>query len=228
MKLACIGCLIGLCILPVSAQQFKRIFLFDSYVEGKILFKNHSMTRVNLNYDASNKVLLYMQGDERMELTVRETIDTIYVGRRKWVPAPKGFYEVVRLPHGTVLIDWLLKEVNVGSKGALGAVTQGTVQNLQMHDFGLEGTEMYTPYQAQQWGATDVYQRKNGNVYYLYIDGKMHKVQKLKQLEKLFPEHRDEIRHFVESHRIQMSRTIDVLSLLDYCLPWLAEDVASH
>ena len=70
------------------------------------------------------------------------------------------------------VVDWLLKDVNIGSKGALGSVTQGSVHNLQMSDLGLNGTEMYTPYASQKIGSTDVYRRKNDNTYYIKIDNK--------------------------------------------------------
>ena len=131
--------------LSVSAQQFKRIFLFNDFVQAQIKFRNHSVSVVSLNYDASNKTMLFRQGEEMMEMTNPAQVDTVIIGKRKFVPVGRGFYEVVCRKEGVVYIDWLLKDVNIGSKGALGTVTQGSVKNLQMSDLGLNGTEMYTP-----------------------------------------------------------------------------------
>ena len=45
--------------LSVSAQQFKRIFLFNDFVQAQIKFRNHSVSVVSLNYDASSKTMLF-------------------------------------------------------------------------------------------------------------------------------------------------------------------------
>lgn len=208
-----------LCTLfTVSAQQFKRIFLLDDFTEALIKFRNGSQTVVSLNYDASNKTMLFKQGEDLMEVTNASTIDTVFVGDRRFIPADKGLYEVVFLNNGVVFVDWLLKDVNVGSKGALGAVTQGSVHNLQMSNFGLSGTEMYTPYKQQKLGSTDVYRRKSDNTYYINKENKLVRLKTLKQVLKVFPAYKDEINAFVKENDIDMKETHDVLVVLDYCL----------
>ena len=202
----------------VQAQQFTRIFLFDDFKEARILFRNHSKATMQVNYDASNKVMLFRQGTELMEMGNTALVDTLFVDGRMFVPAAKGFYEVVRLEHGEVRIDWLLKEVNLGSKGALGSVTQGSVHNLQMSDLGLNATEMYTPYQRQRIGSMEVYRRKADNTYLIQVKGKWEKVKKPRQLEKLFPGQEERIRAYVKEHKVDMKNASDALVLLDYCL----------
>lgn len=206
-------------LLPAFAQQFNRIFLFDDFVEAQIKFRNHSTSIVSLNYDASNKEMLFLQGKEVMEITNAASIDTIIVEKRKFVPAvPKGFYEVIAQTHGDIYVDWLLKDVNIGSKGALGAVTQGSVHNLQMSNLGLNGTEMYTPYKQQKLGSTDVYRRKNDNTYYIRLNKKLVKVKTIKHLEKIFPNHKEDIRKYAKTKEINMKDVQDVLDILDYCM----------
>lgn len=205
-------------LLSVSAQQFNRIFLLDGFTQAQIRFRNHSVTNVSLNYDASNKTMLFLQGEEIMEVTNTTLIDTITVGDRQFVPATKGFYEVVYMKNGVAYIDWLLKDVNIGSKGALGAVTQGSIHNLQMNDLGLNGAEMYTPYGPQKIGSTDVYRRKNDNTYYIKVDEKMTKVKTVKHLEKIYPAHKDTIKAYAKEKKINMKDAQSALELLDYCL----------
>lgn len=204
--------------LPVSAQQFKRIFLFDDFVRARILFHNRSVSVLPINYDASNKVMFFRQGEDMMEMTNPAQVDTICFEERKFVPVGKGFHEVVFLKKGVVYIDWLLKDVNIGSKGALGAVTQGSVKTLQMSDLGLNGTEMYTPYQTRKTGNMDVYRRKNDNTYYIKIKGKPEKVKSLKHLGKLFTAYKKEIERFAKEREIDMKDTRDALVILDYCM----------
>lgn len=145
-------------------------------------------------------------------------VDTITIKGRKFIPATKGFYEVVETGGGTIYIDWLLKDVNIGSKGALGSVTQGSVHNLRLSDLGLNSTEMYTPYKEQKIGSTDIYRRKNDNTYYININGKQAKVKTVKHLEKLFPAYKKAIASYVQENGINMKDTQDALHLLNYCL----------
>jgi len=207
-----------LCVTPACAQQFKRIYLFSDFLQAKIIFRNHTTTSVLLNYDASNKVMLYRQGENLMELTSAAVIDTIVVDGHRFIPAEKCFYEVVMSKNGEIYIDWLLKDVNVGSKGALGAVTQGSVYNLQMSDFGNNDAMYYTPYGQQELGSTDIYLRKNDNTYYIKRDGKYTKAKTEKQLYKIFPTHKDEIAAFANENKIDMKDTGKALTLIDYCL----------
>lgn len=204
--------------LPGSAQQFKRVFLFDDFVQAQIQFRNRSVSVVSLNYDASNKTMLFRQGVEMMEMTNSVQVDTIVIGKRKFVPSPKGFYEVVYMKNGIAYIDWLLKDVTIGSKGALGAVTQGSVQNLQMSDLGLNATEMYTPYERQQKGSMEVYRRKNDNTYYIKMKKELVKIKTVKHLEKVFAPHKEEIKAYVKGKDINMKNVRDALSVLDYCM----------
>lgn len=212
-----------LCITPVCAQQFNRIFLLSEFMPAKVMFRNHSTISVKINYDASNKVMLYRQGDDLMELTNTATIDTIIVDGHRFVPAEKGFYDVVLAKNGVIYIDWLLKDVNIGSKGALGAVTQGSVHNLQMTDLGNSDAMYYGAYGQQKIGATDIYLRKNDNTYYIKKEGQFIKVKTVKQICKVFPEHKDEISSFVKENKIDMKDTGKALTLIDYCLSFVGK-----
>ena len=211
-------CLIWLIAFTVtaSAQQFKRIYLFDSFKQAKVIFKNKAISYVSLNYDASNRKMLFKQGEELMEMTNPNQIDTIIIGNRRFIPATRGFYEVASLTKGSIMIDWCLSDIRIGSKGALGSTTQIHVQKLKMHDFGL-AAEKYTPYE-QESGITDVYKRKSDNTYYIPVNGKMEKVKNLKQLCKLFPNQKEQIEAYAKECKTDMKQTYDALVLLDYVL----------
>lgn len=202
----------------MSAQQFSRIFLFDEFAKAQIKFRNRTQAIVSLNYDVANKKMLYTQGDDLMEVTNIQTVDTIFVKGHKFIPVANVFYEVVPLKNGIVYIDWLIKDVNIGSKGALGAVTQGSVHNLQMSNLGLNAVEMYTPYKQQELGSTDLYQRKSDNTYFIRKKNKFVKLKTLKQLKKASPDNKDKIDAFAKENKIDMKETRDALLVINYCL----------
>ena len=114
-------------------------------------------------------------------------------------------------------IDWLLKDVNVGSKGALGAVTQGSVHNVQMTDFG-NSTEQYTPYQQQDLHVTDVLKRKNDNTYLIKINGKLQKINSSKGLMKAYSDKKEEIKAYLSEHKIDFKDVGQALEVINYCM----------
>ena len=75
-------------------------------------------------------------------------------------------------------------------------------------------------YSSESWRnhSADIYKQKNQNDYYLLLDGSLKKVTTLKQILKLFPDHKADIEAFVEKQQIKMQIPQSVLELLDYCL----------
>ena len=94
------------------SQQLKRVYFFDGFAKGHVVYKNGAKYNVKLNYDANNQVMLFMQGDVMMEMTNPQQIDTVFVAGRKLVYHDNRFCEVEHLSQGRqVLIGWLIKDV---------------------------------------------------------------------------------------------------------------------
>ena len=120
--------------------------------------------------------------------------------------------EQVKMGNGTVFIHWHIKNVNVGSRGALGMVTQAKVESISVRAMGV-----FSATDAKGHSA-DVFQQKNNNEYFIPINGKLEKITTVKHLYKLFPKHKEKIKAFIKEQGIKMNEPILVLELLNYCL----------
>lgn len=207
----------------LTFAQVNTILMFEQFSVSTIKFKNKSLTKVLANYDMGQQRMLYKQNDVVMELVGTAAVDTVCFGPRKFIPYGDSFLEIVNLKDGTVYINWHQKSVNIGSKGAFGAVTQGTVKPLYIFDLGLNSPEMYNSYNKQNVNNTDVYKQKNDNEYMLRLDDKFVKFRNVKQLCKLFPDKASLINKFVKQHKIEFKYVEDVLMLMNYCM-----SVGSH
>ena len=206
-------------LLPLGASaQNQTIYMFDQFIKVRVLLKNKTENKANANYDAGQKRLMFGQGNVIMESTNVEVIDTIYFGERRFIPGGKCLYEVVKVPHGTVKIDWWLKNVMIGSKGALGSVTQGSVHQLQMSNLGLNSTEMYTPYENSRGNSNEIYRRKNANVYYVTVGGKEYKLKELPNLYKQFPDKAEQLKAYAKENKLDLRTADNALKMLDYLL----------
>ena len=193
-------------IVSVACAQNDPVFIFKQFVHAKIHFKNRSITVVPMNYDAVNDKMYFQRDGQLMELMQLDRIDSVVWAKQFcFVCHDQKFLEKVTLKNGTAFIHWQVRSVNVGAIGAMGRVTQAKVERV---------------YSSESWRnhSADIYKQKNQNDYYLLWDGSLKKVTTLKQILKLFPDHKADIEAFVEEQQIKMQIPQSVLELLDYCL----------
>lgn len=205
--------LVCLIIAGVQAQDNKPLFIFEQFVNAKIHFKNRSVTVAPMNYDAVNDKMYFKQNDDLMELTNAAMIDSIvWAGKRSFVSLNQGFLEQIKLENGTAFIRWKIKNVNIGSAGAFGTVTQGKVETISVRAMGV-----FSATDAAS-NSADVYQQKNANEYYIRVDGNLERINNIKHAQKLFPAHKEAIRTFAKEHNINMKEPLSALEFLNYCL----------
>lgn len=193
-------------IVSVACAQNDPVFIFKQFVHAKIHFKNRSITVVPMNYDAANDKMYFKRDGQLMELVQLSAIDSVVWAKQFcFVYHEQKFLEKVALKNGTAFIHWQVKNINIGSIGAMGQVTQAKVDRV---------------YSSGSWGnhSADIYKQKNQNDYYLWLDGSLKKATTLKQILKLFPEHKADIEAFVEEQHTNMQMPQSVLELLNYCL----------
>lgn len=203
----------SICVLTSAAQSNSPLFIFDNFYNAKIHFKNRSVTVATMNYDAVNDKMYFKQNDDLMELTNAASIDSIvWAGKRCFVTHGNRFLEKVDLKNGTCFIGWRIKNVNVGSTGALGSTTQAKVESISIRSMGVFSAQDASSHSA------DVFQQKNVNEYFLTKNGKFNKVTNLKHVQKLFPDHKEAIKKFADEHDVKMQEPLSVLELLNYCM----------
>lgn len=199
-------------VFAVKAQN-GALFIFEQFVNANVHFKNRSVTVAPMNYDAINDKMYYKDRGELMELTNAASIDSIsWAGKRCFVTYGERFLEKVEMENGTCFIGWRIKQVNVGSAGAMGAVTQAKVEAVNIRSMGVYSAE------ANRINSTDVYQQKNVNEYYLPMDGKLKKITTKKHVLKLYPTHKVAIVEFMNKQKIKMEEPLSVLELLNFCM----------
>lgn len=166
-----------------------------------------------MNYDAVNDKMYFKQNEDLMELTNAYSIDSIvWPGKRSFIPYENKFMEIVNIENGKVYIHWRINNVNIGSKGALGMVTQAKVESINIRSMGVFSAE------SNRINTADIYKQKNANEYYIPIEGKLKKVNSLKHIYKLYPKHKEEIKEYAKTENIKMNEPLSVLQLLNFCL----------
>lgn len=191
--------------------QEAPIYLFPDFTQGTVLMKNRAKTTALLNYDATNRKMMFKQGNDLMILTNAASVDTIYIGERRFIPIRNHFFlECIPCRHGTVYVNWLLESKYQGQKGAYGQVSHAIkAENINTSYWTNNSYEKESP---------DIYEQENNNEYWLYMNGKFVNCKSKKTLKKLFPGHQTEIEEYIKEKKVDFSKTLSVISLLDYCM----------
>lgn len=215
-------------ILSISAQG-QRIFLFDNYANGLIHFKNKAVTASLMNYDANNGKMYFLQGENLMELTNAAAIDSIKFGTRHFLGYRNDFVELFQLNNGQVKILWRIHKIHEGYEGAFGTTSQVGGQKIQLQgNFGMGGIAgagggMYNGSFGMNQNdgnnrRLDIWKQKNANTYFFEKNGKEYTVKSLKNIYKMFPEYREQIKQYVKENALDMMSTDKALQIIDYIL----------
>ena len=208
-------------VLPATAQQ--RFYLFSEFQPGTISFKGYDRPeQVVMNIDAMGQRIFYLQGETLMELTNPQMIDTLKINGKKFVMKDGLLCEQMAWTADTVYVNWKFKNVNKGSKGALGATTQAKVEVLHSFEF-----TPATPFPVSDWhlysqdgdgapGSVEVWQRKNDNTYFFSFDGAEYKVKRLKDLYKAFPDKAPALKASVKEKKYTMENARQALTVIAY------------
>ena len=209
--------LLVLTVLSASAQQ--RLYLFPEFKSGEISFKGFSRPeRVVMNIDALGQKIFYYQGETLMELTNASAIDSLTLGGKKFRMVEGLLCEELAFQDDTVYVNWKLKKVNKGSKGALGATTQAKVEVLHSYEF-----TPATPFPINDWhlysedgdgASVEIWQRKNDNTYFFSVDGMRYRASRLKDLYKAFPDQATALKAYVKEKNLTMENAQEALRVI--------------
>ena len=210
--------LIGLLVLSMTAAAQQRLYLFPDFVDAKVRFiGNPRVETINMNFDMISQKILYMEDDVLMELTNMAMVQSLVTEDRKFIMKEGLLCEIKGNDNFQVLVNWRVKKVNVGSKGALGATTQAKVEALRTYEFE-------TAYTITDWRkpteqsahAMEVWRQKNENTYFLTLEGSEHKVKYLKDLYKAFPDQARSLKAYAKAEKMTMQNAEDAFRMFDY------------
>ena len=202
--------LIALCgiVLSAPAQSPKQdAYLFPEFVMGHLAFSNGSSADVELEFDTIRQALYYIRGNNVMELTNLQDVRSLTVGDRTFVMHKGLLCEVYDLRGEKVLVNWKFRNVNKGSKGAMGATTQNRVDVLWTAGSHATADDRTGEH------ALDIWQIRCENTYFLTVGGQDYRVRKLKDLYKAFPAVAPQLKAYAKENKLLMTSAEDSFKL---------------
>ena len=187
--------------LPALAQR--TAFLFPDYTKGHLVFANQSTADVDLNFDTQSQNLYYLRGNDVMELTNLQDVRTLTVGERNFVLHDGLLCELVDMDGHKILVNWKFRNVNKGSKGALGATTQNRVDVLWTSGSHATADDRTGEHSLDIWSI------RCENTYFITVDGQYYRSKKLSDLYKAFPAQAPELKAWAKENKLLMTSAED-------------------
>lgn len=196
--------------LALNAQR--PIYLFKEFTQGSVALKNRTLVKTTFNYDTLHDKLLYMDGDQIMELSDYSDVQSVFIGERMFIPQGKSLYEVVDLGESPskLLIRWHQKKNPLGKKGAYDQVTHAS--NAVSID------PEYYSVSLKERGGEEVFDTIVENSYGILTQGKFKKFTDRRSFLKQFSDHKTEIENYIDGNHLLFNRPDDVIAIARYAV----------
>ena len=197
---------ISLYVLPSDAQ----CYLLDDFKTSIAVVKGGIPIQEKFNYNCVTQTMDFLDGNQILRLDPISQIDTLYLDSHKMIPYGTRFLDMVyRSEVFSLLADYKRKIVNDGRVGAMGIKTQNGVQNVDHRTLGGDF--------RQEWEkGVDLYTCKDETSYWLVRGSKMKRFGDVKSLTKLFPDKKEGIKEFTDTHQTDFNQIDQVLELLKF------------
>ncbi len=210
---------VGIMLLPVllstvaSAQGTEENpiphFLFPQFTTGTIIMKDGKSFTSLLNYNmAEERMITELNGTYRVAKNI-ETFDTIYIQNRKFVPAEKGFLELLITGPATFFFEHKCNLTPMGSSVGYGQKSQ-SVGPTDMRRLEIPGDVVHIelPPNVEITPASVCWVRRGDELF---------KFTGTNQFLKIFPEKADQLKKYIKAEKINFKNREDILKLGTFC-----------
>lgn len=200
-------------ILNLDAQTgpLKNLpqYLFPDFVKCVIKMKKGEELVLMVNYNILTEKMIALQNEKLYEVPNKVMVDTVIVGKRKFVPDGKGFNEVLSEGKIPLFIQYKGKITQPGKPAAYGGTSQ------------LSNTKSYVPLDM----SSGVFNKQlpqdvivdSEYFYWISINNEMSSFNNERQFLKIFPGKEVSIKKFLKENRIKFENTEDVIKLTSFC-----------
>jgi len=183
-------------------------FLFPEFSPGVVKMKNGDKIVLNLNYNIVTERIVFMQKKQIYDMTNYGSVDTVYMNQRKFIPYGKVFYEV--LVNGPVSL--FIQHKGIVRQPPRPAAYGGTTE--------LSSTRYINNIRL----GNDVFRMSSGEkliidpkpVLWMGKDDNLYSVVNKKQILKILPDKRQELKEFIRSNHTDPADPEKIINLVNY------------
>jgi hypothetical protein len=187
-------------------------YLFHEFVKASVLQKGGGATEASINYNTLTQEMVYMDGATKMVLGAVETIDTIYIQNKKFIPVGNVFYEKLTDTKYALYEQHFCKILLKGRNADLQDQVNNTItasQGIQNH--------INTSYSKYDMKFGEGYTMEAHNTFYLQKVKSFYSIDGLKSILKYFPGKEPGINAYIKDKNLDLTQAGDLAKLIVFC-----------
>jgi len=184
-------------------------YLFPAFVKASVLQKGGGVTEAEMNYNTLTEEMLFMEKGEKLVMDLAETVDTIYLGGKKFIPFGKVYYDkltdtkVALYEQHVNLLQGHAKNANLEEQ------SNNTVTGSYM---GLKNTSNNTGKYALV--LSDGYTLYPQNHFWLQKGKSFYSADGVKKIAKVFPDKEQTINDYITTNKLDIAKADDLAKLI--------------
>lgn len=183
--------------------------LLPRFTKSIIKFKSGETKTAVLNYNTVDQEMVFMQKKLFLILDNPHLIDTVYMANRKFIPAEKGFLELIVAAPISLFIQHKSYVESLGTPTGYGARSQTTGPSYVRTIYGGTG--------AIELNIPKNYKVVDDTEYVIRREGTIQRFTTKRQFLKLFPDKEKELDQFIDKRKIDFKNNMMVGELVIYC-----------
>lgn len=200
-------------VSPLIAQADSLVnlpqYLFSRFDNSIVKLKTGELTKTAMNYNTLTEKMTFYQNGALLDLVKPETVDTICIQKRLFVPFENAFYEVILYAPISFYIQHKSDLVSEGRPAALGTTSQ-TVGITSV-------SKLVGDRNSYNLKLPENFKVKPYEIYWVRMNKEMHRFLNERQFLKIFPAKADEIKDFINQSDLKINKPDDLLQLANFC-----------
>jgi hypothetical protein len=201
------------CGIPNCAQNksepISTHYVLPAFEKGIVRMKNGQIEEVKIDYNMLSEEMIFENGGTRLAMDKIETIDTVYLGSRKFVPYEKYFLEILLEDQVSLFIRHKLNILQSGSPAGYGGTTEtGAAHSIS---YLVGSGSLYKLQLPSEYHLTDASQ------FWIKKESSFFRIGTERQILDIFPEKSKEIKQFIRQNKINLRKEKDVITLINRC-----------
>ena len=199
-------------IYSASGQKATVIsphYLLPEFTKGTVFLKEGKPKELKMNYNIITEEMIFEYPGKYLALTNIETIDTVSIMGRKFIPSGKVFLELLVNSRVPLFAKYTCTVTPPGKPSGYGGTSQTSSITVidQLFSKG-RAYEMELPADYTVVPNTEYLMLKNGNFIRIY---------NIKQVIKAFPDKGSQIKEYNKKRKTDFNKQDDVISLITFC-----------
>lgn len=199
----------------IEEIPLKKQFLDSLFYTGNVVFKDGSVSSAPLNYNLVLNEISFIDSESKlMALDITSNIVYISYHNRLFIPYNKTVIEQIQSYDGDVSL-FVKRTTKVKESSVTGpyGIKMDPSQVYKLIPKPVAGRSLNS-FEFINDIEVDVSMETS---YYIKSMGKIHKISRIKDIKKLFPEKNDTILNYINEQKLNISNAEDLKKLIAFC-----------